>query len=126
MSQSEIKRFTVRLKSDKALRTEAEKAQAGKSRETRLARAVAFAASKGYAFTINEAKQHAQARAKVNGKEFTDAELDDVSEGSCLAFFFSGGSCLTCYDAPENSCLVARTEAELDADADRTSGHGPK
>lgn len=73
MSIAEIERFAADLKSNEALRAEAEKAQ------TPL---VTFAASKGYAFTADEVKEHAKARAKAAGKELTDAELDGVAGGS--------------------------------------------
>jgi Nif11 domain len=81
MSMAEIERFSADLKSNEALRAEAEKAQAGKSHATPMGRAVAFAASKGYSFTVDEAKAHAKARAKAGGKELTDAELDGVAGG---------------------------------------------
>ena len=74
MSIAEIERFAADLKSNEALRAEAEKALA----ETSI---VAFAGSKGYAFTADEAKQHIKAKAKAAGKELTDAELDGVAGG---------------------------------------------
>ena len=79
MSLSEIERFTADLKSDAALRGEAEKAQADTSHATLLQRAAAFAASKGYAFTADELKEHVKAKAKTEGKQLTDAELDSVA-----------------------------------------------
>jgi hypothetical protein len=82
MSIAEIERFAVDLKSDAALRAEAEKSQADKSHATPLERSMAFAASKGYRFTDEEAKQHLQARASAKGKVLTDAELDGVAGGS--------------------------------------------
>ena len=85
MSIAEIERFAADLKSNAALKAEAEKTQADKSHATPLDRAVAFAATKGYAFTADEMKAHAQAKAKASGKELTDAELDGVAGGSwCL------------------------------------------
>jgi hypothetical protein len=81
MSVSEIERFAADLKSNAALRAEAEKAQADKSHATPLQRSVAFAASKGYEFTIEEAKQYATERAAAQGKVLTDAELDGVAGG---------------------------------------------
>jgi len=42
---------------------------------------VAFAATKGYAFTAEQAKEHVKAKAKAAGKELTDAELDGVAGG---------------------------------------------
>ena len=82
MSISEVERFAADLKSNAALRAEAEKAQADKSHATPLAGAVAFAASKGYAFTADHAKDHIRAKAKAGGKELTDAELDGVAGGA--------------------------------------------
>ncbi len=88
MSIAEIERFAVDLKSNAALKAEAEKAQADKSHDMPLARAVAFGASKGYAFTAGEVKAHAIAKAKASGKELTDAELDSVTGGVSLRVFF--------------------------------------
>jgi predicted ribosomally synthesized peptide with nif11-like leader len=75
MSIAEIKRFAADLKSNEALRAEAGTAQAKES-------VVAFAATKGYAFTADEVKEYAKATAKAAGKELTDAELDDVAGGA--------------------------------------------
>jgi predicted ribosomally synthesized peptide with nif11-like leader len=86
MSIAEIKRFAADLKSNEALRAEAGKAQAETSHATRVARAVAFASSNGYAFTADEMKEHAKATAKAAGKELTDAELDGVAGGATLCF----------------------------------------
>jgi hypothetical protein len=91
MSQSEIERFAADLKSNTALRAEAEKAQADTSHATPLARSAAFAASKGYQFTIDHAKDYMKTKAKAAGKELTDAELDGVAGGACL----SGRTCVT-------------------------------
>jgi predicted deacylase len=82
MSIAEIKRFAADLKSNPALRAEAEKSQADKSHAASVARSVAFAASKGYGFTLEEAKHHVQARAAAKGKVVTDAELDGMAGGS--------------------------------------------
>jgi hypothetical protein len=87
MSRSEVERFAADLKSNAALRAEAEKAQADKSHATRLARAIAFAASKGYKFTLDEAKEHAKAKAKAAGRDLTDAELDGVAGGAKATCF---------------------------------------
>jgi hypothetical protein len=81
MSLSEIERFAADLKSNDVLRAEAGKAEADKSHATPLDRAVAFAASKGYAFTADEMKERVKARAKADGKALTDAELDGVAAG---------------------------------------------
>jgi hypothetical protein len=78
MSIAEIERFAADLKSNSALRAEADKSQADKSHGTPLERSVAFAVGKGYAFTIDEARQHVKARAAAAGKILTDAELDGV------------------------------------------------
>jgi predicted ribosomally synthesized peptide with nif11-like leader len=72
MSIAEIERFAADLRSNDALRAEADKAQA----KTPV---VAFAASKGYAFTTDDVKQHIRATAKAAGRELTDAELDGVA-----------------------------------------------
>ncbi|CAN5865859.1 hypothetical protein BH11PSE3_BH11PSE3_07750 [soil metagenome] len=82
MSIAEIKRFAADLKSDPALRAEAEIDQSDKSHDASVARSVAFAASKGYAFSLEEAKQHVQARAAAKGKVVSDAELDGLAGGS--------------------------------------------
>ena len=68
MSIAEIERFTADLKSDAALRAEAEKTQADKSHASPLERSMAFAASKGYKFTLAEARQHAKERAAAKGR----------------------------------------------------------
>ena len=81
MSMSEIERFAAALKADDALHAEAGKAQAGTSPGT-PANTVAFAVSKGYAFTIDELKAYARATAKAAGKDLTDAELEGVVGGT--------------------------------------------
>jgi predicted ribosomally synthesized peptide with nif11-like leader len=81
MSLSEIERFAADLKSNAALRADAEKVQADTSGTTPLQRTTAFAASKGYAFTADELKEHVKANAKADGKQLTDAELDGVAGG---------------------------------------------
>src|SRR6266496_3684539 len=68
MSIAEIERFAADLKSNDALRAEAEKAQADKS-------IIVFAATKGYAFTADDVKEYAK------GRELADAELDGVAGG---------------------------------------------
>jgi hypothetical protein len=79
MSFSEIERFAVDLKTNGALRAEAEKAQADTSHDTPLAGAVAFAVSKGYRFTADEVKDHIKAAAKAAGTQLTDTELDGIA-----------------------------------------------
>jgi hypothetical protein len=86
MSIAEIERFATDLKSNSALRAEAENSQADKSQALPLARSVAFAASKGYGFTIEEARQHVQKRAAAAGKVLTDAELDGMAGGGWNPF----------------------------------------
>jgi hypothetical protein len=81
MSQSEIERFAVDLKSNAALRAEAEKVQADKSHATPLARAAAFASGKGYKFSLDHAREHVKAKVKAAGKELSDAELDGFAGG---------------------------------------------
>jgi hypothetical protein len=73
MSQAEVERFAADLKSSAALRAEAEKNGAEKQHVPRLARAAAFAASKGYKFTLDHAKEHVKAKAKAAGKQLIDA-----------------------------------------------------
>jgi uncharacterized small protein (DUF1192 family) len=87
MSIAEVERFVADLQSNGALKAEAQKAQADKSHANPMDRAVAFGASKGYAFTADEAKAHATAKAKADGKVLTDAELDGVAGGSCDGCF---------------------------------------
>lgn len=82
MSVAEIERFAADLKSNEALCAQAEDAQVGNSHATPIDRVVAFATSKGYAFTTEEAKEHAKAMAKAAGKEITDAELGGVAGGN--------------------------------------------
>ena len=81
MSRAEIERFTADLKSNEALRAEAEKHPAERHHETSIARAVSFARSKGYDFTAEEVKERIKGQAKAAGKEVTDAELDGVAGG---------------------------------------------
>jgi hypothetical protein len=87
MSLAEILRFAFDLKSSDALLVEAKKALADKLVAAPLACAVAFAASKGYAFTADEAKEFARAKAQAAGKYLTYAELDGVA-GVSLALTF--------------------------------------
>jgi hypothetical protein len=81
MSIAEIERFTADLKSNDALRAAAEKAPADPSHATPVDWAVAFASSKGYAFTAGEVKAYVKAMAKASGRELTDAELVGVAGG---------------------------------------------
>jgi hypothetical protein len=88
MSIAEIERFAADIKSDAALRAAAEETQRDKSHATPLERSMAFAASKGYSFTIEEARQHAKDRAAAKGKVLSDAELDGVAGGSSCVLGF--------------------------------------
>ena len=101
MSIAEVERFVADLQSNGALKAEAQKAQADKSHANPMDRAVAFGASKGYAFTADEAKAHATAKAKADGKVLTDAELDGVAGGSCDGCFspVQSGSKTDCYSS---------------------------
>jgi hypothetical protein len=87
MSLAEIERFAADLKTNPALLAEAEKSEADKSHDTPLGRSVAFATSKGYGFTIEEAKQHVKSKAAAKGKVVSDAELDGMAGGSCVLGF---------------------------------------
>lgn len=82
MSIAEIERFAADTKSNETLRGEAMKAHDDKSHATPVASVVAFAATKGYSFTVVELKEHAKATAKAAGREITDAELDGVAGGA--------------------------------------------
>jgi hypothetical protein len=85
MSRSEVERFAADLKSNAALRSEAEKNEAAHGHMPPLSRATAFAASKGYSFTVGHAREHVKATAKASGKQLTDAELDGVvGAGNCI------------------------------------------
>jgi hypothetical protein len=91
MSLAEIERFATDLKSNAALRAAAELSQSDKSHATAVERSMAFAESKGYSFTIEEAWQFAKEKAASKGKVLTDAELDGVAGGSScfLGFIIS-------------------------------------
>jgi hypothetical protein len=81
MSFAEIERFAADMQSNEALRAEAKKVQAERPHATPMDRAVAFAATKGYAFTADEIKEYARSSAKAAGKPLTDAELDGIAAG---------------------------------------------
>lgn len=73
MSLSECKRFAEDLRSNEALRAEAEKAEvAGMAMDA----VVAFAASKGYAVTADDLKEYAKA------KTLTDKDLGGIVGGA--------------------------------------------
>lgn len=72
MSQADVERFTDDLKKDPNLLDEV------KQHSGTLARVVAFAASKGYHFTLDEAKEYLSSKA---GRELDDAQLDAVAGG---------------------------------------------
>jgi hypothetical protein len=103
MSTAEIERFAADIHSNAALRAEAEKSQAEKSHAPPLDRFVAFAASKGYAITIDEAKQHVQAKATAEaaakGKVLTDSQLDGIAGGDWLGDAMGAMFCAAwCYN----------------------------
>lgn len=81
MSIAEMERFAADLKSNEALRAEAEKHAAEGHHETPMAHCVSFAGNKGYAFTADEVKEFAKATAKAAGRELNDAELDSIAGG---------------------------------------------
>jgi predicted ribosomally synthesized peptide with nif11-like leader len=84
MSLSECERFIADLKSNAALRAEAEKARADKSP---LASMVALAVGKGYKVTAEEAREHLKRQAAAKGKVLSDADLDGVAgAGTPMAF----------------------------------------
>ena len=103
MSSAEIQRFAADLKSNAALKAAAEKSQGDKSHATDLERFKDFAEGKGYVFTIEEARQHVQARATskaaAEGKVLTDAQLDGVAGGSdWLGSVFTNMFSAWCYN----------------------------
>lgn len=87
MSMSEVDRFARNLNTNWSLRAEAERYEAKADQNaTPLARAVEFAANKGYSFTIVEAREYAKEKAEEAGLSISDADLDRV-EG----FPYAGG-----------------------------------
>ena len=87
MSISEVDRFADDLNANWAFRADAERYEADANQnQTPLARAVAFAARKGYSFTIDEAKEYAKAKGEELGLSVTDADLDLVR-----GFPYAGG-----------------------------------
>jgi hypothetical protein len=87
MSISEVDRFADDLNANWAFRADAEKYEANANQDkTPLARAVAFAARKGYSFTIDEAKEYVKAKGEELGLSVTDADLDLVR-----GFPYAGG-----------------------------------
>ncbi len=80
MSQSGIERFVADLKSNDALRAEAESLQPDKSQGMPVATLISFAAGKGYHFTADEVASFATT-AKVDSKVLSDAELDLATGG---------------------------------------------
>ena len=80
MSTIEIQRFAADVKSNAALRAEAEKAYAQGSQAAPVDGMVAFAAAKGYSFTADELKAHA----KAAGRDLADADLDGVAGGQAI------------------------------------------
>lgn len=72
MGQADVERFTDDLKKDPRMLDEV------KPLSGDLAGVVAFAASKGYHFTVDDAKAYLNGRA---GGELNDAQLDAVAGG---------------------------------------------
>jgi predicted ribosomally synthesized peptide with nif11-like leader len=88
MSIAEIERFASDLKTNAALRAEAQLTQGDKSHGSPLERSMAFASSKGYDFTADEAKEHVKKSAAAKGKVLSDDELDGVAGGSSCVLGF--------------------------------------
>jgi predicted ribosomally synthesized peptide with nif11-like leader len=80
MSKSEIDRFAADLKANPALQEAAKQHFSNP-----LAQAVAFANANGYSFTVEHARSHVIAQAKTGDRPISDAELDKVAGGGCLA-----------------------------------------
>jgi hypothetical protein len=79
MSISEVGRFADDLNTNWVFRADAERYEANANQDqTPLARAVAFAARKGYSFTIDEAREYAKTKGEELGLSLTDADLDLV------------------------------------------------
>lgn len=77
MSMDEVKRFAADLNANWSLRSDAEKFEANSGRgKPPLARAVVFAAKKGYAFTLAEAAEFAKAQGTRLGLPVDDADLE--------------------------------------------------
>lgn len=72
MSQEDIQRFVVDLKSDDALRAELSEKASG------LSSVVEFAGSKGYSITLDEVAGYIQNQTET---ELTDAQLDAIAGG---------------------------------------------
>jgi hypothetical protein len=96
MSIAEIDRFIADLKSDSGLRFAAERNHTRWDRHLPLERAagfVAFAASEGYAFTIDELKVHVRKKhAAATGRILTETELD--AEAGDYYFMFDHNGCM--------------------------------
>ncbi len=76
---SELERYAADLNADWSLRADAEKYEASANQaKTPLARAVAFASTKGYDFTLDEAKAFAKAKGTELGLSVTDEDLERV------------------------------------------------
>ena len=80
MSLTEVARYAAALNANWSLRSDAEKYEANANQsKTPLERTVAFAASKGYDFTLDEAKDFAKTKAKQLGLSVTDYDLELVT-----------------------------------------------
>ena len=84
---SEVERYAADLNKDWALRADAEKYDSSANRnKTPLERTVAFAALRGYRFTIEEAKEYALKKGEEIGVPVTENDLELVG-----AFPHAGG-----------------------------------
>jgi hypothetical protein len=103
MSLTELERFIANLKSDGGLRFDAERNHTRWDRHLPLERAaafVAFAASEGYAFTIDELKVYVKRKhAAATGRILTETELDAMA-GDYYFIFDSGCMIYEFIDSP--------------------------
>ncbi|MCA0303894.1 MAG: hypothetical protein LCH95_15925 [Proteobacteria bacterium] len=83
MSLAEMERYAADLRSDFALRMAAERAQADHPDGSLLSSVVAFAVSRGYRFTVEEAREVVRARSRAVGRELQEAELEGPVGGPC-------------------------------------------
>ncbi len=84
MSMSEVGRFAADLNGNWKLRADAEQFEARSNQNVPpLARAVAFAARKGYSFTFDEARDYAKAKGEEIGQSLSDGDFDRVAGFPC-------------------------------------------
>lgn len=74
MSLLEVERFANDMKSKAALREEAKQ-----SGVTSLEQAVAFAAIRGYSFTLEHAESHILAHAESVGRRLSDSQYNEFA-----------------------------------------------